>query len=351
MAAVDFDPSVGRFNVGRGTIHPADKAAFYSQFKVFPNEITGDLLLPFAPKAAEVDQEEDGRLESLAKLVSETATTQAVATAMMELEPWDFMAVYFTGIDHFSHGFMHYHPPRIPNVPEKDFELFKDVVVGAYRFHDMILDRLLQLAGPETSGHPALGSHDFQSRRKLRPICRNSPRNRPDPPSGIAASAFLWQRGRGSKDGRADLRKPACSRFYRPDDSHAPTALPVGEDMDGRALVQETKEPPEVKKIPSWGRDVPGEFGADPAREMHINPAARSGELMQQFVALGYIDDPGHDKACEQAESAELEAKYNHGSELSVAKENRAGDSASGGIGPPGCVGIAFHHATGHRLS
>ena len=35
-------------------------------------------------------------------------------------------------------------------VPEKQFEIYKDVVNGAYRFHDMMLDTLLQLAGSRT---------------------------------------------------------------------------------------------------------------------------------------------------------------------------------------------------------
>ena len=38
--------------------------------------------------------------------------------------------------------------------------------------------------------------------------------------------------------------------------------------------------------------------------------AGQAQELMQQFAALGYIDDPTADKE-KQAESAEIEAKYN----------------------------------------
>ena len=64
----------------------------------------------------------------------------------METEPWDFTAVYFDGIDHFSHAFMAYHPPKLPWIKDEDFALYKDVVKGAYRFHDMMLERLLELA-------------------------------------------------------------------------------------------------------------------------------------------------------------------------------------------------------------
>ena len=46
---------------------------------------------------------------------------------------------------------MQYHPPRLPWIARNRFDLYKDVVRGAYRFHDMMLERLLQLAGPETT--------------------------------------------------------------------------------------------------------------------------------------------------------------------------------------------------------
>ena len=42
-----------------------------------------------------------------------TPPIHAVATALMESEPWDFTAVYYDGIDHFSHAFMAYHPPKL----------------------------------------------------------------------------------------------------------------------------------------------------------------------------------------------------------------------------------------------
>ena len=46
----------------------------------------------------------------------------------MENEPWDFTAVYYDGIDHFSHAFMAYHPPKLEWIKEEDFALYKDVV-------------------------------------------------------------------------------------------------------------------------------------------------------------------------------------------------------------------------------
>ena len=84
--------------------------------------------------------------------------------------------------------------------------------------------------------------------------------------------------------------------------------LPIGEDMDGRPLLGSVRESrPSVKTIPSW-ETVPGECGMHATGEQMDR--AQANELMQQFAALGYIEDPGADKE-KAAESAEIEAKYN----------------------------------------
>src|SRR5438874_383116 len=92
----------------------------------------------------------------------------------------------------------------------------------------------------------------------------------------------------------------------------APTVLtlfdiPIGEDMDGRPLLEAFELPPSVKTIPSWEK-VPGECGMHVAGQQIDREQAN--ELMQQFAALGYIEDPSADKE-KMAESAEIEAKYN----------------------------------------
>ena len=150
FGGVKFDPEKG-WVVPKGAIHPAEKAKDLARFKIFPNELTEAHILPFVPDAAKIDQKKDKRLSSFAKVLSDNASVHAVATALMEMESWDFTAVYYDGIDHFSHAFMAYHPPRLEWIKEEDFAMYKDVVKGAYRFHDMLLERLLDLAGPETT--------------------------------------------------------------------------------------------------------------------------------------------------------------------------------------------------------
>ena len=56
-----------------------------------------------------------------------------------------FMAAYYISIDHFSHAFMSYHPPKPDWIDQGRFDLYHDVVNSAYRFHDLMLG---QVFGP-----------------------------------------------------------------------------------------------------------------------------------------------------------------------------------------------------------
>ncbi|MBN2562275.1 MAG: alkaline phosphatase family protein [Phycisphaerae bacterium] len=283
-----------------GTIHPERLVPNLADLRVHPHELTADQLLPFIPRAAEIDQAKDPRLAILAKILAECATVHAAATALIQLEPWDFMAVYYDAIDHFSHGFMRYHPPRQPWVPEKDYELYKDVVEGGYRFHDMMLGILLKLAGPDTTVL-LVSDHGFHPDH-LRP--RHVPREPAGPATQHRHYGIFAMRGPGvKKDERVhgatllDVTPTILTLF----------GLPVGQDMDGKPLVSAFAEPTPVQTVPSWD-DVAGDAGTHPP-EKQLDPV-EAQEALDQLVALGYIEPPGANR--QKAAAASLrELNYN----------------------------------------
>jgi predicted AlkP superfamily phosphohydrolase/phosphomutase/tetratricopeptide (TPR) repeat protein len=283
-----------------GAIHPENLRETFASLRMHPAEVTEAAILPWIPRAAEIDQEKDKRLNSFAKILSENCSIHNAATWILQNEPWDFMAVYYNGIDHFCHGFMHFHPPRMEEVPEDKFEIYKDVVNGAYRFHDMMLQTLLDLAGPDATVL-LVSDHGFHSDH-LRP------RGIPLEPAGPAVQhrpfgVFCMKGANIKQDERIygatllDVTPTILTLF----------GLPVGEDMDGRVLVQAFEEPPEIKRIPSWEAEA-GECGMHPG-DMRMDPAAAQA-VLQQFVALGYIQPPSENQA-KAAESAVREQQYN----------------------------------------
>jgi predicted AlkP superfamily phosphohydrolase/phosphomutase/tetratricopeptide (TPR) repeat protein len=283
-----------------GAVHPESMRDTFAKLRMHPAELTEAAILPWIPRAAEIDQEKDKRLQSFAKILTENLSIHNAATWILKNEPWDFMAVYYNGIDHFCHGFMHFHPPRMEGVPEDQFEIYKDVVNGAYRFHDMMLETLLELAGPDTTVILA-SDHGFHSDH-LRP------RGIPNEPAGPAIQhrpfGIICMKGDHIKQDERiygatllDITPTMLTLF----------GLPVGQDMDGRVLVQAFEEPPVITRIPSW-EDEPGECGMHPS-DLRMDPAAAQA-VLQQFVALGYIQPPSEDQA-KAVEVAVREQQYN----------------------------------------
>jgi predicted AlkP superfamily phosphohydrolase/phosphomutase/tetratricopeptide (TPR) repeat protein len=269
-----------------GAVHPESLRDEFAKLRMHPAEVSEAAILPWIPRAAEIDQEKDKGLQSFAKILSENCSIHNAATWILQNEPWDFLAVYYNGIDHFCHGFMHYHPPRMDGIPEDKFEIYKDVVNGAYRFHDMMLQTLLDLAGPDATVI-IVSDHGFHSDH-LRP------RGIPMEPAGPAVQhrqfGIVCMKGENLKQDERiygatllDVTPTILTLF----------GLPVGEDMDGRVLVQAFENPPQITRIPSWESE-PGECGMHPA-DLRMDPAAAQA-VLQQFVALGYIQPLSEDQ-------------------------------------------------------
>lgn len=268
-----------------GTVHPKDKEDLYKLLRVHMLEITGNHVDPFIPLLHEIDQNEDRRPGKLRTLIADCASIHSAATYILEEEEWDFVGVYYDGIDHFCHGFMKYHPPKRPHISQKDFDYYKDVINGACRYHDMMLGRLVELAG-ENTNIILISDHGFHPDHN-RPIVV------PKDPMGPAAEhspyGIIVMNGPDFKKDElvhgASLLDitPTLLQLYD---------LPVGIDMDGKVLVNAFSEKQKVKAIESW-EDIVGKDGSHPKGfEMD---AEQSKDELQQLIDLGYIEDYGED--------------------------------------------------------
>jgi predicted AlkP superfamily phosphohydrolase/phosphomutase/tetratricopeptide (TPR) repeat protein len=265
--------------VAQGTVHPKELGETLATMRIHPGDITTKQLGPFLPQLAEIDPR-DRHLLALQIALAECSTTQRIVTWILQNQSWDFVAAYYNAIDHVGHQFMAYHPPRRDEVPEKDFERYQHVMTGIYRYHDFLLGQLLQLAGPQTTVILA-SDHGFLS-GALRPrFVPSMPDNQPvDWHRSVGILAMV---GPG-------IRKNATIGPATLLDL-APTALtllglPVGEDMEGRPLLEALAEPVTPERIPSW-EQVPGESGQHPPGQEEGPWDAQAA--LQQLVNLGYL--------------------------------------------------------------
>ncbi|MEW5724728.1 MAG: alkaline phosphatase family protein, partial [Thermodesulfobacteriota bacterium] len=275
------------------TIHPPRLIRNLARLRVHPQALDSGLISLFLPRLAEIDQEKDHRVESVAKILADATTIKQAAAAIMHHEPWDLAAVYFDGPDHFSHGFMAYHPPKLPWVQERDFELYHQVVTSGYRYHDFLLGALLAEAGEETTVI-LVSDHGFHSDH-LRP--RHIPREPAGPAAQHRHYGVFVIKGPGIKQ---DDRVYGAGLLDVCPTILAALGLPVGEDMDGKPLVNVFTHPPALRTIPSWD-DVPGPDGRHPP-DRQVDPI-EAREAINQLVALGYIEKPPENQEKAAAEA------------------------------------------------
>lgn len=283
-----------------GTVSPAAIASRLAEMRVHPTELTGEILNMFAPRWAEVDQKKDRSVHDLAGIVAETMSVHCAATELIATEEWDLAAIYYVGLDHFSHRFMHYHAgkPRRKNDPTA--EIFAPVVENAYRYHDAMLGQLLQLAGPDC-GLMLMSDHGFHSDDLL-----------PDYVPAENAGPAVEHRNIGIFCMRAPGVKQGEQIFGASVLDVAPTALhllgiPVGLDMDGKVLLNAFSGERLVETVESW-EAIEGDAGRHKNDEAYDGAAA--AESLKQLVDLGYIAPPGEDSR-RIVEETMIERRYN----------------------------------------
>lgn len=280
-----------------GTYWPEDLGESMNHLRTSPHEIDGEILSAFLPTGHRIDQEKDKRLNSLREHLAEAYSVHAAATHVMETDPeWDFMAVYYRAIDEISHHFMHYHPPKMEGIPEEDFEIYQHVVKATYRAHDMMLQRLLQLAGPDTTV-VLVSDHGFHSDH-LRPEFT------PNVPAGIT----VWHRDQGVFLAKGPGIAPGQDLHGARLLDITPTVLhhfglPIGDDMEGRVLSEIFSGENPIRTLPTW------ENASSPRSQRGSLSSEESQALLDQFVALGYIDEISADPT-EAAESTRRENQW-----------------------------------------
>ncbi len=284
-----------------GTIHPKEMEEELKQFRVHPLEITLKMAVQFIPNLATNKELRKEKLTfGMMKVLANAASVHAASTHLMENTEWDFMAVYHDAIDHFCHLAMKYHPPYRPEIPEEDYNNYKEIVESGYRFHDMMLDRTLDLIDEDTTVI-LLSDHGFHSDHQ-RPLYI------PKEPSGPAFEhspyGIVVMSGPGIKKGGMEISgssvidiTPTLLALY---------GLPVGKDMEGKVLYQAFEDTTAVDFIESWEK-VDGDSGMHD-KNVQEDPWAAQ-EALKQLVELGYID-PMDDDIAEQVVKARRESDY-----------------------------------------
>lgn len=278
----------------KGTVHPESLTQEIRDLRMFPWEVTEAHILPCLPKAAQIDQDKDNGLRTFAKILAENTSVHAVATNLMRTTEWDFMAVYYDLIDHFCHGFMKYHPPRLPSISQEKYDIYKDAVISSYKIQDMMLERTMQLVDKNTTVI-VMSDHGFESGHKR---IVKMPKYPAAPALEhrqfgmfVAAGPNIKKNEKVFGLGLIDVAPTILHMFN----------LPIGRDMDGKVALDIFEQIEKPQYIESWDT-IKGDF-AEITRDSETNMLSDE-ETMQQLVDLGYVD-----KLDEKIEIAVLRTK------------------------------------------
>ena len=267
-------------------IHPKSLANTLKELRMHPNEITKEHILPFMPQAAKIDQKDPNKnnkngLIPFSKLMAESVSVHNAATYLMDNTEWDFMAVYYDYIDHICHGFMKFHPPKLPKIEQDDYDIYHNVVNSAYRFQDMMLGRTLSMISDDTTVI-LMSDHGFESGHKR---ILEMPKLNAAPALDHRQFGIFVAMGPNIKKNEKifgvsliDIAPTILHHFN----------LPIGKDMDGKAVLDIYTTFEEPKYIDSW-EDVKGDFGE---LDKEDDTVFSDEETMDQLIELGYIEKP-----------------------------------------------------------
>ncbi|MGA0287874.1 MAG: alkaline phosphatase family protein [Phycisphaerales bacterium] len=241
-----------------GSVHPEGLETSLAGLRVHPDEFGAEELVPFVPSVAKIDPTRDSRPALLMEAIADTVSRHAVATALLEREPWSLAAIRYPLLDRLGRWFLRFRPPRLEGVDERDVERFGGVMDAALRLLDGMLARLVQLAGEETT---VIVASPFGLR------CGSDRPAAPGPPR--AERPERWRPDRGSiviagSRIAADRLLHGASALDVVPTALAMLRLPVGADMPGRVLAEGFEQgafaSSKAEPVESW-ESLEGEFG------------------------------------------------------------------------------------------
>jgi hypothetical protein len=260
-----------------GTYWPEEMGVQLDAWRMSPADVQADIISLLVPEWKKINQKRDRRLGQLRVFLAADFSHLAAMMTLLSAGQWDFAAIRFPALGAISQVFFPYGLPRPDWIPEAEFGLYQNVIRGACRLLDQMLGQLVQAAGNNASVL-VVSAHG---------VARHAA-----PPDTVGA------------DGDEAWKSPhgifaACGPGWASDAlvvgatvvDVAPTVLtwfglPIGDDMEGRVLVEGLAKAPEVTRVASW----------EPALEV-VSPAA--------------ADDPGTPGNSKAAASLRRESDWN----------------------------------------
>jgi len=250
-----------------GTYWPDGLREQLDSKRASPEQIDASVISRYIPEWKRIEQKRDHRIGQLRLFLAADYSYQTAMLELLKQEPWDFAAVRFPALGPISQVFIPPHLFRPGNAAPPEFEFHKGVLSMTCRILDNMLHQLAALAGKDAtvilvSGHGA--------RTQGMPAGGFAPGNQEawKSPYGIIAAC-------GPNVARDALLHGAGVLDVTPTILTC-FGLPIGDDMEGRVLIEAFRTAPEIMRVDSWDSQIgipPRPNAENPTPD---NPAART---------------------------------------------------------------------------
>jgi hypothetical protein len=267
-----------------GTYWPEETGVQLDRWRVSPEEVQADIVSLCVPEWKRINQKRDRRLGQLRVFLAVDFSHQAAMMTLLSGGMWDFAAVHFPALGAISQVFLPYHLPRPDWVPEAEFRLYQNVIRGACRLLDQMLGKLVRAAG----NNPAV----------LVVSAHGVARHPPPAARGGAGDNEAWKSPHGIFAARGPGWAGDALVVGATVLDVAPTVLtwfglPLGDDMEGRVLVEGFVEAPEVRRVATW-EPAPAVASAPAAADTFSPDNPKAAAILQREsdwnLAQSYLD-------------------------------------------------------------
>jgi tetratricopeptide (TPR) repeat protein len=211
-----------------GTYWPREIGGRLDPLRMSPQDVQADVISRYIPDWKKIDQNRDRRLGQLRLFLATDFSYQAAMMSLLSGGNWDFAAVRFPALGAISPIFL----------PEAEVGLYQNVIRNACRRLDSMLRLLVQAAGTSAS-IVVVSPHGVNQRPG--PVSDNEAWKSPHGIFAACGSAFASD---ALVFGATALDvTPTILTYF---------GLPIGDDMEGRVLLESFAKPPEVTRVPSW---------------------------------------------------------------------------------------------------
>lgn len=271
-----------------GTYWPDEIGARLNGLRMSPEDVQADIISRYIPDWKKIDQKRDRRLGQLRLFLATDFSHQVAMMSLLAMGNWDFAAVRFPALAAISQIFLAYRLPRPDWIPEAEFVLYQDVIRNACRMLDQMLSLLVQASGNETAV-VVVSAHGVRQHSSLPARARDGDNGAWRSSHGIFAACGPGFASDALVCGASVLDvAPTVLTWF---------GLPIGDDMEGRVLIEGFGKTTEVTRVASW----------EPTQPVALAPVSMSPEnsreaaiLQRKFdwnLAQSYLDAARHAEA------------------------------------------------------